>query len=122
MANILVVDDEKDILEVLKDILVEAGHRVAVSTNGKHAVELAENEPFDLLLTDLIMPDKEGISIIREIRKTDSSIAIIAMSGGGYAEPAFYLETAEGFGADITLTKPFTRVKLLNTIDQILNR
>ncbi len=121
MGRILIVDDERDILEVLKDILEDAGHDVTIAENGQKALELASKEKFDIILTDIIMPEKEGISMILELKAKNDELSIIAMSGGGYAGPAFYLETAEGFGADRTLVKPITRAELLEAIDSLLN-
>ena len=120
MGKILVVDDEPDVLEVIKDILVDAGHDIQVASDGNEAINLTENNNFDLVLTDIIMPEKEGISMILSLKEQNPELNIIAMSGGGYAGPAFYLETAEGFGADKTLVKPITRENLLKAVNELL--
>ena len=75
---------------------------------------------FDLVITDLIMPEKEGLETIADIRRACSDMPIIAISGGGRLGPNDYLETARFIGADATLAKPFARTELINTVDALL--
>lgn len=120
MARILVIDDELQVRELLQDILEEAGYEVVLSSDGKEAIEVQQNEPADLIITDLIMPEKEGIETIRELKKLFPDVTIVAMSGGGVVGPKAYLKIAQGVGAKWTFTKPIERDKLLQGIRDLL--
>ena len=88
--------------------------------NGKVAVDCVNNATFDLVITDLIMPEKEGLETIADIRRSFAEIPIIAISGGGRLGPNDYLETARFIGANATLAKPFARTELIKTVDSLL--
>ena len=120
MSSILVVDDDTQVLDVMSEMLKLEGHHVTLAENGKQAVEQVEAEDFDLVITDLIMPEKEGLETISDIKKTHSDLPIIAISGGGRIGPQDYLETARHIGADATLAKPFARKELISTVDALL--
>ena len=120
MSSILIVDDDEAVLDVLSEMLTLAGHEVTIAHNGKDAVRWVIDGEFDLVITDLIMPEKEGIETITEIRRQSSDTPIIAISGGGRVGPNDYLETAKFIGADATLAKPFARQELLSTVDSLL--
>jgi DNA-binding response OmpR family regulator len=120
MAKILLVDDDPDIRSLLKIMLTGQGHEVVEATDGTQALRLAEAEPFDLVLTDLIMPDKEGIETIMELRKKFPRIRIIAMSGGGVGRQEDYLGLAGKLGAMRTLAKPFGIQELNEAVDAVL--
>jgi DNA-binding response OmpR family regulator len=122
MSAILVIDDDASVREVVSEMLRLEGHEVVIAENGRDAVPLLAARHIDLVITDLIMPEKEGIETISEIRRSDSRIPIIAISGGGRLGPGDYLETARYIGADATLAKPFARQELLATIDALLER
>ncbi|MAT82683.1 MAG: response regulator [Gammaproteobacteria bacterium] len=120
MSAILVIDDDASVREVVSEMLRLEGHEVTIAENGREATTMLAEHDFDLVITDLIMPEKEGIETISEIRRTDSRIPIVAISGGGRLGPGDYLETARYIGADATLAKPFARQELLTTIDALL--
>ena len=122
MSAILVIDDDASVREVVSEMLRMEGHDVAIAENGREAIELLGRRRFDLVITDLIMPEKEGIETISEIRRTDQDIPIVAISGGGRLGPGDYLETARYIGADATLAKPFARQELLATVESLLTR
>lgn len=122
MSAILVIDDDASVREVVSEMLRLEGHEVTIAENGREAIPLLAANRFDLVITDLIMPEKEGIETISEIRRTDSKIPIVAISGGGRLGPGDYLETARYIGADATLAKPFARQELLATIEALLDR
>jgi DNA-binding response OmpR family regulator len=122
MSAILVIDDDASVREVVSEMLRLEGHEVIIAENGRDAVPLLSARHIDLVITDLIMPEKEGIETISEIRRSDSRIPIIAISGGGRLGPGDYLETARYIGADATLAKPFARQELLAAIDALLAR
>jgi CheY-like chemotaxis protein len=120
MARILVVDDEPDICEILQEILHQAGHQVRVAPDGDSALAVLRGEPFDLILTDIFMPGKEGIETIMEIRRDFPGIKIIAMSGGGRSGELHYLEDAIELGAVRTLFKPFHEGEVLKVVGAAL--
>lgn len=120
MANILLVDDDPGILKLHGEFLRRAGHTVATAANGKEALQQARSQAFDLLITDLIMPEKEGLETIFEIRKLAPSTKIVAMSGGGRMSPKDYLFLAQKFGASQTLAKPFSGQELTDAITRAL--
>jgi CheY-like chemotaxis protein len=119
MARILIVDDEPEILVILERMLRKMNHETVLAGNGKEAVRRLEEAPFDLVLTDLIMPESEGIETIAAVRKRWPGVKIIAMSGGGRQSPVPYLAVAANLGADATLAKPFDRADLVNALCQV---
>ncbi len=122
MARILVVDDEEIIRFTLRQMLQKAGHEVFEAANGHVALKTFEDLGVDLVITDIIMPEKEGIETITEIRRRNPELKIIAVSGGGRTMTMNYLETAERFGADCALAKPLRRGDVLDAVDNALGR
>ena len=132
MGSILIIDDEEDIRDALQMILESAGHDVKVASNGNDAVELQREEPADLIITDIIMPGKDGVDTIKEIRQEFPGIRIIAISGGGGVQPTeyvpeaitttAYLAAAKEAGADMVFTKPFERKDLIQAVDDLFGK
>jgi CheY-like chemotaxis protein len=120
MARILIVDDEPDILVILDRMLRKMNHETVLAGNGKEAVRRLQECTVDLVITDLIMPESEGIETIAQIRKRWPSVKIIAMSGGGRQSPVPYLAVAATLGADATLAKPFERSDLSAALRHVL--
>ncbi|RKZ69070.1 MAG: response regulator [Gammaproteobacteria bacterium] len=130
MASILIIDDEEDIRDALQMILQRAGYDVMVASNGSEAIELQRGEPADLIITDIIMPEKDGVTTIKEIREEFPGTRIIAISGGGGVQPVeyvpeaitttAYLAAAKEVGADMVFTKPFERKDLINAVYELL--
>lgn len=120
MSEILVVDDDLAVLDVMSEMLRLEGHEVTVAENGVDAVQCVNDSEFDLVITDLIMPEKEGLETIADIRRSRADLPIIAISGGGRLGPTDYLETARFIGANATLAKPFARQELLSTVESLL--
>lgn len=116
MATILVVEDEEAFRLMLTEMLKREGHSVMTAANGREAIALAQCNAFDLVITDLIMPEKEGIETILDLRKIAPGVRIIAMSGGGRGSARDYLHAAAQLGASQTLSKPFSRSQLLDAI------
>lgn len=116
MARVLLVDDDAQMLDVLARLMTRAGHEVTVVTDGAEALRKTLEHEFDIVVTDLIMPGKEGLETIRELHRRQPGLPVIAMSGGGRSAPADYLEAARLFGAARTLSKPFPSEELLNAI------
>lgn len=120
MAKILVIEDDDSFRNVLVQMLAKVGYEVRQAGDGNQALEVcAQFEP-DLVLTDIIMPDKEGLETIQELLEICPGMKIIAMSGGGKFGPDSYLPLAQKLGAKATLQKPFMREELINTINQVL--
>ena len=102
MAHILIIDDEPQIRMMLKMMLESEGYTVAEACDGNEGIQRHKETPADLIITDIIMPGKEGIETIIALRKNDPSIKIIAMSGGGRNNPEGYLKSAKLLGAEET--------------------
>ena len=120
-ATILVVDDDQQVLEVLREMLRLEGHDVDLAENGLEALAALRKRHFDLIITDLIMPEKEGLETIADIRRDYGNVPIIAISGGGRGGPMNYLETARYIGANRTLNKPFARRELVEMVRDLLD-
>lgn len=122
MTKILVMDDNLPLLEAMSDILVVAGHVVTVAANGANAVDLVRSKGVELVITDLFMPDKEGLETIRELRRQFPHLRIIAMSGGAGRKtgaalgPGANLTIAMKLGAMLTINKPFTDHQLIDAV------
>lgn len=122
MAKILIIDDEKQVRRYLRKILEAEGYEVMEAQDGKIGSRLYRKQPADLIITDIVMPEQEGIETIIELRRDFPDVKIIAISGGGYQMgPADCLRLAKGLGANFTLAKPFTRKKMLSAVQQVLN-
>lgn len=121
MAKILLVEDEAFLRKIVRDILIQESHQVMTANNGQEALEIQPSSQFDLVITDLIMPEKEGIEMIVELKRMAPALKIIAMSGGGRNNPTDYLALAKGLGASQTLAKPFTREELLGVVNYTLS-
>jgi DNA-binding response OmpR family regulator len=120
MATILVVDDDDAFRAMLRETLERAGYEVRDASNGEIALEIDRATPCDVVVIDLVMPEKEGLETILELRRRRSHTKIIAISGGGNSNPRRNLAIAERLGARRTLTKPFSRGELLLAIDHVL--
>ncbi len=121
MAKILVIDDEEQLRDLLKQMLTRDGHEVQTAYDGVEGIRCFNNFHPDIVITDIIMPNKDGIEVITELLCRDSKIAIIAISGGRRAITAeFNLESAELLGVKGILSKPFTREQLRETIQLAL--
>lgn len=120
MAQILVIDDDNEFRTVLCTTLEDAGHEVNEASDGREGLDCYRKRPVDLVLTDLIMPETEGVETIRELRREFPEVRIIAMSGGGRTGANEFLDYADKFGAAGRLQKPFSRDHLLVTIDKVL--
>lgn len=120
MAKILLVDDNDEFREHSSQLLRRAGYIVTTAVNGNEALRLVQDNVFDLVITDLIMPEKEGIETIVKMRKKIPTLKIIAMSGGGLIAPEDYLVIARKLGVAQTLAKPFSGKELLAAVASVL--
>ena len=119
--RILVIDDEKSILNLLRKLLENENVIVDTATNGAKGLELLNDNPPDLVISDIVMPEKEGLETINEIKKKWPNIKIIAMSGGGKINSQDYLLLAKRMGASKTLTKPFGTKEMLDSVQELLS-
>ena len=117
MVRILVVDDEPGLRQYLRMLLEEAGYEVVGARDGVEAQKAFRSRRIDLLVTDLVMPNKEGIDLIQSLHKSQDRLKIIAMSGAGNGK---YLPMARMLGADAVLTKPFSAEEFLATVATVL--
>ena len=118
--KILLVDDEDRLREVLRVMLESLGHEVQEARDGREALAVYAAHPAEVVLTDLYMPEKEGMETIRELRRRSPSLRIIAMSGGSpraFMSTEDYLAMAQRMGANSVLAKPFTAAQLAGALD-----
>ena len=121
MAKILVIDDEPSILLMIKKMLEKEGHEVDLSLIGRDWMELFENIKPAMVITDIIMPEKEGLETILELRKKNPGLKIIAISGGGRISPEGYLPGAKLLGADMVFQKPLVPKEFISAVSKLLN-
>lgn len=114
MMRILVVDDEPGLREVIRVILEEHGYTVDTGVNGRDGLRLLQQTRPDLVLTDISMPDMEGIEFLKALRSSEPELPVIAMSGDGVGSR--FLKAARMLGATFTLAKPFSNADLLTAI------
>jgi CheY-like chemotaxis protein len=116
MAKILVIDDDSAMRRLVTRILSGENHEVIEAANGKQGLDqFAAHHP-DVVVTDLLMPEQEGIETIRELRRIAPSLRIVAMSGGGTDNDLMFLGMAKALGADAVLAKPFRAEELLRAV------
>ncbi|MFH1019632.1 MAG: response regulator [Pseudomonadota bacterium] len=121
MARILIVEDEHMVRELLSEVLTKAGYEVSTAENGSAAYKLCQISDFDLIITDIIMPEMDGLELIQEMKKRLPQMKIIAMSGGGRCSPQDYLEISGALGVSSTIAKPFTNHHLLDLVEKVLS-
>ena len=122
MPRILIIDDDEGLRRILGQILVRAGHVVTEAVDGCEGLKSFRKEPVDLVVCDLIMPDKEGLETISVLRKEFPAVKIIAISGGARVTGYDFLPAASGLGADVALAKPFTREQILEAVERLVGR
>lgn len=118
MPRILVVDDDAAVRRTLRTLLERAGYDIVEAPDGRAGSRLLDG--VDLVITDLLMPDADGVDLIGMIRKEGRSMPIIAISGGGRVDPRSYLEVARALGAYATIAKPFDLDQMLTTVREAL--
>jgi DNA-binding response OmpR family regulator len=120
MARILLIDDDDYVRAMLRLTLIHFGHVVIEARNGKEGLALFDGANVDLLITDIVMPEKEGLEVLMELRKKQTTVKIIAISGGGRQGGTDYLHIAKLMGASAVLAKPFSNEVLISTINSLL--
>lgn len=119
--NILIIEDDDTLRKIMAKVLRMAGHEVMEAENGEVGLRLFDKASFDVVVTDLLMPEKEGIETIMELREKVPDLKILAVSGGLRTDKEGPLQDAEALGADASLAKPFT-VEEFTTAVEDLNR
>ncbi len=122
MAHILLVDDEAGVRKSLATFLRGCGHEVRAAANGIEALAALRESPVDVVVTDINMPDMDGMEFMMALRRTGSNVGVIAMSGGGVFEKGMLLESVAALGADVTLEKPLDLSELRSAIDALAAR
>jgi CheY-like chemotaxis protein len=120
MANILVIDDEELIRRYIRSLLEDSGHRLVFARNGQEAGRFARSHRFDVIIVDMIMPEKEGIETILDFRRAMPEAKIIAISGGGRTQNLDFLQIARQVGATEVLRKPFVQKQMLDAVGRCL--
>ena len=120
MKKILVIDDEEQMRDMLQRLLEQRGYEVMKAPNGKVGARLCKEEQIDLVITDLLMPEMDGIETIMELKRELPDVKIIAISGGGRIGPEDYLKMANSLGARYTFTKPFSTKELLEAVKDLM--
>ncbi len=120
MTRILVIEDDDDVRDLLRDLLDEEGYDVIVAEDGRAGSRVWREEAVDLVITDILMPEKDGIETIAELQRDCPDTKIVAMSGGGRVHAEHYLRSAELLGAISSLPKPFSRHELLGEVRKAL--
>ncbi len=120
MARILVIDDDIQVREMLREMLERVGHEVVEAADGSAGVRLFREAPADVVVTDIFMPEKDGIVTIQELRSEFPKIGIIALSGGGGFQRFDFLETARHMGASAVLRKPVDWEELTEAVSNLI--
>lgn len=120
MASILVIDDNETVRQTIDNVLNAAGHAVTCAHDGAAGLEFLTNNNYDLIITDILMPNIEGIELIRSVRKNGVACPIIAISGGTKKMGQDFLKMSESLGATATLPKPFSAQELLDVVSEAL--
>jgi DNA-binding NtrC family response regulator len=118
MARILIIDDDTAVRTTVRHILERAGYETVEARDGRDGSRLLDG--VDLVITDLLMPEMDGVDLLGAIRKAGHTMPVIAMSGGGKVDPKSYLEVARALGAFATIAKPFDLEHLLVTVRDAL--
>jgi DNA-binding response OmpR family regulator len=121
MKKILIIDDDELITMTLRNVLKKEGFEVFDAENGVIGLELYKTHSPDLVITDMLMPDKEGLETITDLKAINPSCKIIAMSGGGSTQNMTFLELAKKVGADRVMEKPVRPADMIQTVKGLIN-
>lgn len=121
-ARILLIEDDDQLRGLLIKVLSRSGYAVREACNGREGSEILEREKFDAIVTDIVMPEQEGLETISQLRAQGLKIKVIAMTGGGRFSPDNYLALARQLGADATLAKPFSGKQLIEMLESVIGK
>jgi CheY-like chemotaxis protein len=119
-ARILVIEDDSTLRKLLVGLLTNAGHSVILASDGREGIVALERQPIDLVITDLFMPNQDGIETIMAMRRTHPKLPIIMMTGGYHFEADYYTRIAKTLGANKLLRKPFLAQDLYRLVTELL--
>lgn len=122
MALVLLIDDDASMRSLMRQALEAVGHDVLEAPDGRRVLELLRRSRPDLMVTDILMPNKEGLETIRDVKAAMPRLPIIAISGGGRIDRRDLLDAAREFGADAALAKPFRPAELRALVADLLDR
>lgn len=120
MAQVLVIDDDNQMRSLLREAFLLAGIEVDVAADGAEADALTSLQNYRVVITDIVMPDKDGFEVIFDLKQKSPATAIIAISGGGRLDARDYLESARSFGVTASFQKPINRKALLEKVQELL--
>ena len=118
--SLLVVDDDADIRQIIGLVLESAGYRVVSAVDGRDALRVFNSQPFELIITDMLMPGSDGLELLSAVKKSGTTTKVLMMSGGGMIGVNDYLKVAKKLGAHAVLEKPFTAETLLSAVAELL--
>jgi len=121
MARILLIDDDDDVRTLMRLTLVRLGHDIIEARDGVEGLKIFEPAETDLVITDILMPEKEGIEVMIELKARNPAVKVIAVSGGGRIAATNYLQMAKIVGAAKVLAKPFDSKELAAAINEVLS-
>ncbi len=122
MAHILLVEDSPEVSLTVREILASAGHTVEDAASGKEAIKCLKAGKFDAIVSDIWMPEMDGIALLKEIRGAGNNIPVVVISGGAPNAPLTYTAPlAATFGANVVVYKPFEKAELLKAVDNVLS-
>ena len=116
MASILLVEDDGQLRTILKELLTRSGYEISEAPDGTRVCDMHQQQRFDLVITDVVMPDIDGLAVIMDLRRVDQNVRIIAMSGERQGRAGDYLRIAQKLGAQLTLVKPFSNQEFLDAV------
>ncbi len=122
MGNVLLIEDDNDYRELLKIALEKANYTVTEASNGLNGCRMFKKDFHQLVITDIFMPEKEGIETILEIKELDPEVKIIAISGGGQTGAIDMLSFAGDLGADAIMTKPIDLKNLISKVEELVGK
>ncbi len=120
MPVVMIIEDDRELRKMLRTALLRKEYTVLEADNGREALINFKPGVTDLVITDLLMPEEDGLKVIMTMRELKKGIRVIAISGGGKAGPGNYLEMAKALGADAVFSKPFAVNDLVNRIEELL--
>ena len=121
MAKVLIIDDNDEFRAVFRELLEKAGYEVVETSNGEDGIKAYRRDPADVVITDIVMPGKEGVETMVELRREFPGVKLIAMSGGGFEDPETYLEGAKLIGGAVrTFAKPFSMEAMFKAIKEVI--
>ena len=120
MARILVIDDSMLTRHMLRQVLERAGYEVLEASDGRVGIQIHRTTPADIVITDILMPEQEGLETIRELQRDCPEVKIIAISGGGQIGDYNFLTIAQRLGARRAFQKPFVLQDMLNAVHEVL--